>query len=196
MGAPNLSLAFALAAALALAGCDDTIGILSGDAAPVAAPHPAAATALRVQSGDKIKVTVIGDDKVSGEFEVDDSGDVSIPAVGALHAVGRTKSELETKIAGRLREQQYLLNPMVTVDIAAFRPFYVLGEVEKPGEYPYHAGLNILSAVAVAGGDTYRASRSYALVQRAGASSFEKYPLAPNVPIYPGDLIKIPERYF
>ena len=85
---------------------------------------------------------------------------------------------------------------MVTASVTSFRPFYVLGEVEKPGEYPYHTGLNLMSANAVAGGETYRASTSTAMVQRAGDNAFREVPLSPSVAIYPGDLIKLPERYF
>jgi len=185
--------ALLLATLLGLGGCEDTSNLFS---APPAAPRVAMTTALRLQVGDKIKLTVIGDDKISGEYEIDPSGDISVPAAGSLHVAGMTKGELEGQLARKLRERQYLLNPMVTIDISAFRPFYVLGEVAKPGEYPYHTGLNVLSAVAVAGGDTYRANSSRALIQRAGEQGFREYPLSPEVPIYPGDLIKIPERWF
>jgi polysaccharide export outer membrane protein len=168
--------ALAMLACLAAAGCDEVSSLVGPpSAAKTPAPGP---TALHFHVGDKIKLVVIGEDKITGDYEVDSSGDISVA------------------IARKLREGQYLLNPMVTADIAAFRPFYVLGEVEKPGEYPYHSGLNILSAVAVAGGDTYRANGSRALIQRAGEANFREYPLSPEVPIYPGDLIKVPERYF
>ena len=188
----------ALILCLGMSGCDDVSNLVQ---TPVRAPdarpvHVAAAGPLRFHAGDKLRVTVIGEDKVSGEYEIDASGDVSIPAAGTLHVAGLTKGEVESRIAAKLRDQQYLLNAMVTVDVSSFRPFYVLGEVSKPGEYPYHSGLNILSAVAVAGGDTYRANQYHALVQRAGEDGFKEYPLSPDVPIYPGDLIKIPERSF
>lgn len=188
-----LTLAFLLG--LGVAGCDE-IANLAGSPPPAAPARPLAPTTLRFQAGDRIKLVVMGEDKISGEYEIDSSGEISVPVAGALHAAGLTKADLEAAIARKLRDDQYLLKPMVTADIAAFRPFYVLGEVEKPGEYPYHSGLNILSAVAVAGGDTYRANQSHALVQRAGEPSFHEYPLSPDVPIYPGDLIKIPERFF
>ena len=181
---------FALLICLALGACDDTTGFVAS--APKAEPAPAG----RLHVGDKIMVVVIGDDKISGEYEIDSAGDVSLPAAGTLHAAGRAKSELETDITRRLVDRQFLRSPMVTVSVSAFRPFYVLGEVEKPGEYPYHIGLNILSALAVAGGQTYRANTSQALIQHAGETSFHAYPLSPDVPISPGDLFKLPERYF
>ena len=187
---------FALLLCMGLSACDDTAGLFvasSPASAPVAAP---AATALRLHVGDKVKIVVIGDDKISGEYDIDQTGDVSIPAAGALHAAGRTKGELETEITRRLVDRQFLRSPMVTVSVSSFRPFYVLGEVEKPGEYPYHTVLNVLSAIAVAGGNTYRANASHALIQRAGETGFRSYPLSPDVPVNPGDLIKLPERYF
>lgn len=188
----------ALILCLSAAGCDDVTNLVQAPAhAPAPRPsHVAANGPVRLHPGDKVRVTVIGEEKISGEFEIDTAGDISIPAAGTLHVAGLTKAEVEARIVGKLKGQQYLLNPMVTVDVSSFRPFYVLGEVAKPGEYPYHSGLNILSAVAVAGGDTYRANQSHALVQRAGEDGFHEYPLSPDVPIYPGDLIKIPERYF
>ncbi len=187
-------LAAVVFACLSAAGCDEVSNFVAPPgAANIPVPPP---MATRFHAGDKIKLVVIGEDKITGEYEVDSSGDISVPVAGTLRAAGLGKRELEAAVASKLREGQYLLNPMVTADIAAFRPFYVLGEVEKPGEYPYHSGLNILSAVAVAGGDTYRANASRALIQRAGETSFREYPLSPEVPVYPGDLIKIPERYF
>lgn len=189
-----LLLCLGLSGGLGLSGCDDTTGFVASS--PPSPRLASAPTALGLHVGDKIKVVVIGDDKISGEYEIDQAGDISIPAAGALHAAGRTKTELETAIARRLVDRQFLRSPMVTVSVSAFRPFYVLGEVERPGEYPYHTGLNILSAIAVAGGNTYRANQSHALVQHAGETSFHLYPLSPDVPINPGDLIKLPERYF
>ena len=184
---------FALLLCMSLGACDDMTGLVANSPAPTVAP---AATALRLHVGDRIKVVVIGDDKISGEYDIDQAGDISIPAAGALHAAGRSKGELEAEITHRLIDRQFLRSPMVTVSVSSFRPFYVLGEVEKPGEYPYHTGLNLLSAIAVAGGDTYRANRSHALIQRAGENGFKSYPLSPDVPVNPGDLIKLPERYF
>lgn len=87
-------------------------------------------------------------------------------------------------------------DPKVTVEIAAYRPIYLFGEVEKPGEYPYKPGVGVLAAIALAGGSTYRAKQSEVLIKRAGEKGFRKYSLDGEVPILPGDLIKIPKRYF
>ena len=190
-------LAAILGAVLALAGCDSMPVLGPGDLSNLPTPGPGGASgALRLQAGDKIKVTVYGEDKLTGEYDIDPGGSVSLPLAGTVQAAGLTKAELEAVLAKKFSVANYLKNPKVTVDIANFRPFYVLGEVERPGEYPYKGGLNVLSAVAVAGGNTYRASRSHVLIQRVGELGFREYPLSPTIPVYPGDLIRVPERYF
>ncbi|MCB1541122.1 MAG: polysaccharide export protein [Rhodoblastus sp.] len=188
-------LAYAVLAPLcfALGGCDtlsDHVKRASYSATTGSIAKP------RTQSGDKIKLVVYGEDKLSGDFEVDANGMIQVPLIGAVRAAGLTKKELETAIAGRLRASQILLNPVVTVDVASSRPIYVMGEVEKPGEYTYRNGLNVLSAVAVAGGFTYRASKSTVLVKRAGEKGLTEYRLSPDIPVHPGDLVSVPERYF
>ncbi len=192
----NLLFVFSMIAML-LSGCDGTSSMMNttgGGGAPTVGPG--AAGGLRLQAGDKLKVTVFGEDKLSGEYEIDSGGSVSLPLAGTVQAAGLTKPELEQLLSKKFSAAQYLKNPKVTVDVSNFRPFYVLGEVEKPGEYPFKSGLNLMSAIAVAGGSTYRSSQSKVLIQRSGEKGFTEYPLSPTVPVYPGDLIKVPERYF
>ncbi len=190
-----LALLFVTLFGASVAGCD-SLSILGPTNRSVAPTNTIKSSGGRLQAGEKIKIFVVGEDKISGDYEIDPEGSVSVPVAGTLRAAGLTKSELEERLAQKLRSAQYLRDPMVTVDISAFRPFYVLGEVEKPGEYVYHAGLSVVSAVAVAGGYTYRANKSYVLVQRAGEHEFTEYSLPLNVQIFPGDVISVPERYF
>ncbi len=158
---------------------------------------PGGATgAIKLQAGDKIKVTVFGEDKLTGEYEIDPAGSVSLPLAGTVDAAGLTKAELERALSKKYKALKYLNDPKVTVDIASFRPFYVLGEVEKPGEYVYKGGLSVVGAIAVAGGYTYRASKNRVLIQRVGEETFKEYPLSPRVLVYPGDVVRLPERYF
>ena len=196
----RLTSRIAAAAALAIVGLTlaacDPVSLLDGQSPSAPKTAVAAAPTIRLQAGDKVRVIVFDEDRISGEYEVDSSGAISLPLAGTVRAAGLTKVELETALTRKLRDQQLLRNPMVTVDISTLRPFYVLGEVEKPGEYPYHLGLNVMSAVAMAGGNTFRASKSHVQIQRAGEQSFSEAPFSPDVPIYPGDLINIPERYF
>ncbi len=98
-------------------------------------------------------------------------------------------------LTAKLRSN-YLKDPKVTVDVVSFRPIYVLGEVQKPGEYPFKSGLNVMSAIAVAGGSTYRASNSRVFIQRFGEKTLKEYQLDPGVVVMPGDVVRVPERYF
>ena len=156
----------------------------------------AAATGpAKLQPGDKIRLNVYGEDKLSGEYEIDQSGQISLPLAGTIEAQGLTQTELEQALAKKFRSE-YLKNPKVTVTIATLAPYYMMGEVTKPGEFAYKSGLNVLTAMAIAGGPTYRASRSTVQIQRRGETSMRDYPISASVPILPGDVIKVPERYF
>ena len=178
-----------------LAGCDASSALAPGyaDTALVQNERPAG---LRFQPGDKLKITVFGEDRLTGEYQIDADGAVSLPLVGTLRAAGLKKADLESILARKLRAARFVNEPKVTVDIASFRPFYVLGEVERPGQFPYVNGLNVLSAIAVAGGATYRSSETHVLIQRSGERQLREYPSSPDVPVYPGDLVKVPERIF
>ncbi len=160
-----------------------------------AGPTKGTGPLIKLQAGDKIKLTVFGEDKISGDYELDPSGYLSLPLAGTIPAAGLFKTELEQAISTKLKSN-YLRDPKVTVDVASYRPIYVLGEVQKPGEYAYRSGLNVLSAIAVAGGVTYRASNSRVLIQRFGESSLKEHALDAGVLIMPGDVVRLPERYF
>src|SRR3954447_22418913 len=100
------------------------------------------AAMLAIQQGDKIKVSVYGEDNLNGIYEVDPSGSVTMPLAGTVSAAGRSKIELQREIARRYKSE-YLQDPKVTVEVVSFRPIYILGEAEKPGEYPFKSGLNL-----------------------------------------------------
>src|SRR5215831_12768975 len=181
----------ALAAALLMSGC--TASMLSeAEQQSLAA---SATAAPKLQPGDKIRVTVYGEDKLSGDYQIDQSGQISLPLAGTVEAVGLTQSQLEQALAKKFRSE-YLRNPKVTVTISTLQPFYLMGEVERPGEYSYRSGLNVLTALAIAGGPTYRASKNTVQIQRRGETSMREYPVSTSVPILPGDVVKVPERYF
>jgi protein involved in polysaccharide export with SLBB domain len=149
----------------------------------------------KLQAGEKVRVTVYGEGSLSGDYQIDPSGFVSLPLAGNILAAGLTRDGLEQALAESYRSK-YLKNPKVTVSVAEFRPFYIVGEIEHPGSYPYTSGLNALSAIAIAGGTTYRASRSTILIQHTGESALKEYAFDSSVPILPGDIIRIPQRYF
>jgi protein involved in polysaccharide export with SLBB domain len=184
----------AVLACMLLAACGGG-GAAPATLADLERVHAAASAPPRVQAGEKIRVTVFGENSLSGEYQIDPSGFVSLPLAGAVKAAGLTQNELARELEASLRSG-YLKDPKVTVSILEFRPFYILGEVEKPGSYPYSSGLNVMSAIATAGGTTYRASQSRVLIQRAGDSEMRAYDASQPIPILPGDIIQVPRRYF
>ena len=183
-----------LALGLLLAGC------AGGDLGPVSdsdlkAYAAAATSSPKLQAGEKIRVNVYGEATLSGDYQIDPSGFVSLPLAGTVRAAGLTQNELEQELSKKFRSE-YLKNPKVTVSITEFKPFYIIGEVEKPGAYPYTSGLNVLSAIALAGGTTYRASKTIILIQHPGEAGLHEYPSTAATPILSGDIIKVPQRYF
>jgi polysaccharide biosynthesis/export protein len=176
---------------LLVSGCG-TSSITEAEKQSLAATASAPA---KLQPGDKIKVTVYGENQLSGDYQLDQSGQISLPLAGTVRAEGMTQSELEQALAKKFRSE-YLKNPKVTVTISTLQPYYIMGEVEKPGEFNYRSGLNVLTALAIAGGPTYRASRSTVQIQRRGETSMRDYPISASVPVFPGDVIRVPERYF
>lgn len=144
---------------------------------------------------DRVRVKVYGEPDVGGEYEVDSSGYVSIPLAGRIRAAGLTTGQLERSITSAL-SKGIVRDPRVNVEIALYRPFYILGEVKKSGEYPYRVGMTVLDAIASAGGFTYRANENKVYLRRAGGAGEEVYPLDAPVLIYPGDNIRVPERLF
>ncbi len=144
---------------------------------------------------DRVRVKVYGEPDITGEYEVDGSGSVSIPLAGHIKAGGLTTQQLERAIASAL-SKGIVRDPRVNVEIALYRPYYILGEVKKSGEYPYKSGLTVLDAVASAGGYTYRANENKVLLRRSGSTVEEAYSLDAPVLVFPGDNIRSPERYF
>lgn len=174
-----------------------TIGILALTAIMGALPAQADSPAshYRLDTGDTVSVTVYGHDDLSGEFEVDGAGRISLPLIKKVEAVGRTSTELEAVITDALRPD-YLKNPRVSVSVLNYRPFYIMGEVINPGSYPYMSGMRIVNAVAVAGGYTYRAKKSKIKITRGTGSEKVSIYAAPETPVQPGDIIEVPERFF
>lgn len=145
-------------------------------------------------SGDKIKVVVFRHEDLSGEFTLDGAGNFSMPLIGEVKANGLTTRELERQIEAMLKDG-YLVNPQVSVEVTNYRPFYILGEVNKPGQYEYVNGMTALQAVTIAGGYTYRAKQDALVLKRGGANA-QPVLVPPTQPILPGDIIEVQERFF
>jgi len=116
----------------------------------VAVPTPGPAQEYQLGAGDKVRVQVFGDETLSGEYQVDGRGAFTFPLVGAIAAGGLTSTQLESTLETKLKE--YMRAPNVSVEILNYRPFYIVGEIRKPGSYPYVDGMTVVNAVAIAGG--------------------------------------------
>lgn len=149
----------------------------------------------RLGASDQLRVTVFGEPELSGEYVLDGTGTVSLPLVGDIPALNLTVREFQRAVEARYADG-YLREPRVNAEVLNYRPFYILGEVRQPGEYPYTNGLTVLNAVATAGGFTYRANESFILIKGAEDSTEFRVKLDPSTPILPGDTIRVVERFF
>ena len=162
------------------------------DSAP---PQAQTNTAYTLGTGDKLRINIFGQPELSGQFVVDGTGSISLPLIGQIAASGSSTQDLETKIATELANG-FLLEPRVSVEVTNYRPFYILGEVGRPGEYPFNSGLTVLNAVAAAGGFTYRANKKVIYIKSVGADKEMAYELNTNTVVKPGDTLRIGERIF
>ena len=181
-----------LAIGLQLGGCYTDFGPVVADGES-AAPYNIAS---RLQAGDQLKVIIFGEDALSGLYEISPAGTVSMPLIGTIMAAGRTRADVENAITKKYASGNFLQQPKITVSVVSYQPFYVLGEVVRPGKFVYTSSVDVLSAVATAGGFTHRASRTSVLIRHEGQQVWREYSLAAPLPVAPGDLIRIPERYF
>jgi polysaccharide export outer membrane protein len=146
--------------------------------------------------GDSIKVAVYGFDAMAGNYVVSDAGTISIPMLSTMQVAGKSAPELETEIAAVLRTRDLAPNANVSVQVEKYRPFYILGEVQRPGQYPYVPGMTVLTAVSIAGGYTFRANKRVAAVDRMNGNARSKARLDADSQVLPGDTIVIPEAWF
>jgi polysaccharide export outer membrane protein len=165
--------------------------------APMAASGAAAPAedVYRLGLGDKVRINVFGEPSLSGEFQVSGSGAVTMPLVGDVPAVGKTARELEAALIERFGAG-YIKDPKIAVEVYSFRPYFVLGEVQKPGRYPALEGTSLLGAIATAGGFTYRANTKRVFLRRVGDSKERAVSIDDPLQIMPGDVLRIGERYF
>lgn len=187
----RLIVLFACVAQIALAGCASVGDLMKK-------PPEAQAAAVgqyRLGPADKLRVLVFDEENLSGEFVVSGAGAVAFPLVGEVKAEGLTVPEFQEALQSRLAAG-YLRDPQVSVEVMAYRPFYILGEVNKPGEYPFTDDLTVLNAVARASGFTYRANTKRVFIRRAGGGAETEYRLTATTPVMPGDTIRVTERFF
>jgi len=209
----------AIVAALALPGCMRTTGPVAvaepqGDldsiaygqpyamapaptaVAYAAAPIPAAYdSAYRLNAGDKLRVVVYGQEGLTNTYAIDAGGSITMPLIGLVPARGRTPAGLAAEITGKLRHG-YIRDPSVAVEIETYRPFFILGEVAAPGQYPYVPNMSVESAVAIAGGFSPRAQRDRVTLTHTDSSGSMRVVVPLGTALGPGDTVLVGERWF
>lgn len=185
-----------------LAACALFMGIALG-ALPVSSANAQDSTAqaspltdYQLSTGDRVRVIVFNQPELTGEYQIDATNMLSLPLIGRVPAGGLKPVELERQVAAKLNEG-YLKDASVSVEVVAFRPFYIVGEVKTPGSYPYVWGMSVLNAVALAGGFTYRAKESaFYLLRTRPDGRKTKLDAAQETAVLPGDVITVRERFF
>ncbi len=183
----------------AMAACS-TAGAEAPPVAPAQAtveapPVEDVADGYRLDTGDEIKITVFGEPNLSGTFQIDGTGLISMSLIGEVSAKNKTVRQLQRDIETRLKDG-FLREPQVSAEVMTYRPFYILGEVNRPGEYPYTNGLTVMNAIASAGDFTYRADKRKIVIKSVDSDSERTVDLTPMTPVKPGDTIRVKERFF
>ena len=161
-----------------------------------ASPQPAVHdAAYRLDAGDKLRVVVYGQEGLTNTYAIDAGGSITMPLIGSVPARGRTPASLASEITGRLRNG-YIRDPSVAVEIESYRPFFILGEVAAPGQYPYVPNMSVESAVAIAGGFSPRAKRDRVTLTHTDSSGSTRVVVPLGTSISPGDTVLVGERWF
>ncbi|NIA67652.1 polysaccharide export protein [Pelagibius litoralis] len=177
----------ALALFSLLAGCT---GAGSLPALPEAGEGP-----YQLGAGDRVRLVVFGQEELTGEYLVSDSGYVTVPLVGAVQAEDLTIRQFEEQISSELKKG-ILVDPNTTAEIVTYRPFYILGETKSPGQYAYVPRMTVLTAVSISGGYTFRADQELVSITRTVDGQLSEFQADPLTYVEPGDVINVYERYF
>jgi polysaccharide export outer membrane protein len=184
----TIALLLAGSGAMLLAGCAAGAGL-----PPLPAVH---GQDYLLGTGDQVRVVVFDQKQLSDDYGIGQSGTIDIPLLGPVRASGRTADGLAAAIAAGLTRRGILRDPQVAVDVRRYRPFSILGEVNKPGQYAFEPGMTVLTAVSIANGFTYRAVESEVGVVRVRHGVAREYKAPADALIAPGDVIKVFERHF
>jgi protein involved in polysaccharide export with SLBB domain len=170
-----------------------TIAIQAQTEAP-AAPSGGPATYV-LGIGDKLRITVFNEPSLSGDFEISSTGIISMPLIGDVQAAQQTVEQVQTTITRKLADG-YMKSPHVNLEVLNYRPFFIIGEVMKPGSYNYVNGMAVVNAVALAGGYTYRADKDGITLKHGGVDGKQEEHVNELTIVSPGDVINVPERFF
>ena len=185
----------ALRAAFAAPRPDSASVVMAAPAAYAASVPVRHDTAYHLDAGDRLRVVVYGQEGLTNTYAVSAGGSITMPLIGSVPARGRTTAGLAAEISAKLR-RGFIREPSVAVEIEAYRPFFILGEVAAPGQYPYVPNMTAESAVAIAGGFSPRARRDSVTVTHTDASGTARFVVPPGSPISPGDTVLVSERWF
>lgn len=169
--------------------------LYSSTAAPAPAPAMTARQPYTLDSGDRLRIVVFGQDGLTNSYLVDASGHIAMPLIGSVMAKGATTDQLSARLAEKLRDG-YIREPHVAVEVEAYRPFFILGEVTAPGQYPYIANMTAETAVAIAGGFAPRAVRQSVVLIRTYNGQQMRMTVPLGYQLQPGDTINVQERWF
>ncbi|MCR9223177.1 MAG: polysaccharide export protein [Hyphomonas sp.] len=175
--------------------CQSTVTTQAPSGAPTDSANQAYDGEYRLGPADQLRVTVFGHDDLSNQYTVASNGTISFPLIGDVEAAGLTVTEFQRITEQRLSEG-FLKSPRVTAEIMTFRPFYILGEVSRAGEYPYTNRLTVLNAIATAGGFSHRANRKVIAIKSFSDTEERRVELTPSTYVQPGDTIRVLERFF
>jgi polysaccharide export outer membrane protein len=148
-----------------------------------------------LDAGDKLRVVVYGQEGLTNTYAIDAAGSITMPLIGSVHARGRTTAGLAADITAKLRNG-FIREPSVAVEIESYRPFFILGEVQAPGQYPYVPNMTVESAIAIAGGFSPRARRDIVTLTHTDSSGVARYEVPLGTPLKPGDTVQVSERWF
>jgi len=184
--AQKICAAFALL--MILAGCAGQLSSLPALPASETGPY-------QLGAGDRLRLQVFGQEELSQEYVVSDSGAITVPLIGAVDAEGKTVAELEDEIVRQL-SNGILVNPNVSAQVVTYRPFFILGETRSPGQYPYVPDMTVLTAVSMAGGFTFRAEKDAVSITRMVDGQISEFRADPLDFVEPGDVVNVHERFF
>lgn len=187
MRASRFSLIAIVVCVLAVSGCMQTSAPLMTSYAPVDEPY-------RLDAGDRLRIVVYGQEGLTNTYSVGASGAITMPLIGPVPARGLTPAELAAAVTARLK-RGYLREPYVAAEVETYRPFFILGEVTAPGQYPFVPNMTVESAVAIAGGFTPRAERKAIKLTRVGEGGAVQAIVPPGTFLKPGDTVAVAERW-
>jgi polysaccharide biosynthesis/export protein len=152
-------------------------------------------TPYHLDAGDRLRVVIYGQEGLTNTYSIGAGGTITMPLIGAVPARGRTPQGLAAEITARLRNG-FIREPSVAVEVESYRPFFILGEVQAPGQYPYVPNMTAEIAIAIAGGFSPRARKDRVTITHTDASGTSRVIMPPGTPISPGDTVLVGERWF